>query len=54
MIEKIKSINVTVGRQYSSAGYNPKSNCFHLAVKTEKQATSGFKSKHSLRDFVFQ
>ena len=54
MIERIKRKKVRVGRQYSSAGYNPKSSCFHLAVKTEKQATLGSKSRHSLNDFVCQ
>ena len=54
IIDKIKRKNVRVGRQYSSAGYNPNSNCFHLAVKTEKQATLGSKSRHSLNDFVCQ
>ena len=48
------SINVKVGRQYSSAGYSPNRSCFHLAVSTEKHATFGSKSKHSLNDFVFQ
>ena len=50
----IKKIKVKVGLQYSSAGYSPKSNCFHLAASTEKQATSGSKSRHSLSDLVFQ
>ena len=54
MIDKTRNPKVTVGRQYSSAGYKPKSSCFHLAVNTEKQATSGFRSKHSLSDLVFQ
>ena len=49
-----KKIKVNVGLQYSSAGYSPKSNCFHLAVSTEKHATSGSKSRHSLSDLVFQ
>ena len=49
-----KQTNVKVGLQYSSAGYKPKRSCFHLAAKTEKQATSGSKSKHSLSDLVFQ
>ena len=49
-----KQKKVKVGLQYSSAGYNPKSSCFHLAARTEKHATSGSMSKHSLRDLVFQ
>ena len=54
IIDKIKRKKVRVGRQYSSAGYNPKRSCFHLAAKTEKHATLGFKSRHSLSDFAFQ
>ena len=54
IIDKIKRKKVSVGRQYSSAGYNPKRSCFHLAERTEKHATLGSKSKHSLSDLVFQ
>ena len=41
-IDKIKRKKVKIGRQYSSTGYKPNKSCFHLAVSTEKQATSGF------------
>ena len=43
-IDIINRQKVNIGRQYSSAGYKPNRSCFHLALRTEKQATSGFMS----------
>ena len=45
---------MSVGLQYWSAGYSPNRSCSHLAAKTEKHATFGSRSIHSLRDFAFQ